>query len=109
MAISKFTSQDMTGGNKEKRDSERTACFIPVDYSAQDRIHKDFIQNISSSGVFIESRKIMEVGARILMTFDWLKNHPVKSKGTIVRSSKLGFGVKFDSPVTLYSEAAVVA
>ena len=109
MAISKFTSQDGTGMKTEKRDSERQACFIPIDYSAQDRIYRDFIQNISSSGVFIESKKIMDVGARILMTFDWLKNNPIKSRGTIVRSSEQGFGVKFDSPVTLYSEAAVVA
>lgn len=94
------TDKKIIPSPNEQRQEIRKECLIPVDYAVQDRIYKDFIQNISMGGAFIESPSPMEIGEQILMTFDWLDSYlPIKSKGTIVHKTRLGFGIKFDSPI----------
>ena len=67
-----------------------------VDYSAEDRIHKDFIQNISVGGVFIETRMPFSVGQQVSLSFP-LPNYQkyLKILGEVVRTSSQGIGVKF--------------
>ena len=87
---------------KQRRSFPRTACFIPVDFAVKDRVYRDFIQNLSESGAFINSRASLNVGEEILMTFSWVDFHsPIKSKGKIVRTESRGFGVKFENPLAL--------
>ena len=109
MAPSDMKANSTVHEKSEKRREERKACFIPVDYAVQDRIYKDFIQNINSNGVFVESfsgMNIGDIGTKILMAFEWMNgNLPIKSKGTIVHKTKLGFGVKFDTPISLVAQA----
>ena len=33
------------------REDSRIPCFLPVDYSAADRVYQDFINNLSNGGV----------------------------------------------------------
>ncbi len=82
--------------NGNRREHQRTPCFIPVDYATQDQVFKGFIQDISAGGVFIKPRTSFSVGEEITLTFS-PPNHqaPVRIKGEIVRSDQLGIGVKF--------------
>ena len=67
-----------------------------VDYSVNDRYYRDFIQDISESGLFIKTPQMFSAGQGIKMTFmspDYRK--PFKIKGEIVRVHEDGVGVKF--------------
>ena len=55
-----------------------------------------FIQNVSSSGVFIKTTKNLLAGQEIAMTFTFPKTQKtIMATGEIVRSSYDGAGVKF--------------
>lgn len=67
-----------------------------VDYCVNDQYYRDFIQDISESGLFIKTSQSFSVGQKIQMTFmspDYQK--PFKIKGEIVRVHTDGVGVKF--------------
>ncbi len=86
--------------SKKRRRDPRRPCSVPVDYATGDRIFKGFIKDISSGGVFVESRKALDLGEEITLTFtspDLPK--PVKIKGEIVRKNLLGVGVKFNREI----------
>jgi len=79
-----------------RREHERTPCFIPVDYATQDQVFKGFIQDISAGGLFIKPRTSFSVGEEITLAFSPPNcQEPIKIKGKIVRSNRLGIGVKF--------------
>lgn len=89
---------------KGKRDHQRKSCLIAVDYSSQDRFFRDFIQNISAGGVFIETREAFQAGQEIGMTFSIPNSQiPFRIAGEITRTSSKGVAVKFRK-VTSYQE-----
>lgn len=95
------------GQSREIRQHDRKACLLTVDYAVEDRHFRDFIQDMSDSGVFIRTSQTFSSGQTILMTFmspDHQK--PFKINGEIVRVLPSGIGVKFtiDSQV---QEAAI--
>jgi hypothetical protein len=75
---------------ENKRISARKACDIPINYAIQNRIYSDNIADISKSGLFIETRRPLNVGEK-MHGYD----HPFKIKGKIVRSNQQGIGVEF--------------
>ncbi|MFZ0483921.1 MAG: PilZ domain-containing protein [Desulfobacterales bacterium] len=78
------------------RKHDRKNFFMIIDYNVNDRYHRDFIQDISESGVFIKTSQTFSTGQKIQMTFmspDYQK--PFKIKGEIVRIHTDGVGVKF--------------
>ena len=79
-----------------KREHERKPFLMAVDYSTQDHVYKDFIQNISAGGVFIQTHMPFSVGQEVSLTFP-LPNYQkhIKIIGEVVRSSPQGVGVKF--------------
>lgn len=80
----------------DRREHQRTPCFIPVDYATQDQVLKGFIQDISAGGLSIQPRTSFSVGEEITLTFSPPNcQEPIKIKGEIVRSNRLGIGVKF--------------
>jgi len=86
--------QEKQSGKPRKHD--RKDFFMIVDYSVNDQYYRDFIQDISESGVFIKTSQSLSVGQKIQMTFmspDYQK--PFKIKGEIVRIRTDGVGVKF--------------
>lgn len=90
------------------REDSRIPCFLPVDYSTQDRVYQDFINNLSNGGVFIETSASLTNGQTLSMIF----NVPSLSKsfkitGKIVRSESDGIGVKFDKKLTPYQKELI--
>lgn len=81
---------------KERRKHERKPFFIVVDYSAEERVYKDWIKNISAGGVFIETHMPFSVGQEVSLTFP-LPNYQkyIKIIGEVVRIDLQGIGVRF--------------
>jgi Tfp pilus assembly protein PilZ len=79
-----------------RRGGAREPCFLAVDYATQGRVFKDFVRNVSSTGVFIETSEPFTVGEEITLTFSSGSDEgPVKITGEIVRSGSGGIGVRF--------------
>jgi uncharacterized protein (TIGR02266 family) len=79
-----------------RRKHARKPFLMAVDYSTQDHVYKDFIQDISTGGVFIQTHMPFSVGQEVSLTFP-LPNYQkhIKIVGEVVRSSPQGVGVKF--------------
>ncbi len=81
---------------ENKRISVRKACNIPISYATQDRIYLDDIADISKSGLFIETKRPLNVGEEIVLSFNMQGyDRAFKIKGNIVRSNQQGIGVEF--------------
>ena len=93
---------------KEQRGDDRVPCLIPVDFSTQDRVYRDFIQNFSNGGVFIETRENLAPGEPVSLTFSApnSQNH-FKIVGTILRSENSGVAVKFEKKLSRYQEEII--
>jgi hypothetical protein len=82
--------------NRGNREYERNPFFIVIDYSTADRVYKDYIQNISPEGAFIEPRMPFGDGQELSLGFplpDYQKY--IKISGEIVRTSSYGIRVRF--------------
>ena len=81
---------------KGRRKHEREPFFMAVDYSTKDRFYKDYIQDISAGGVFIETRVPFRAGQNVSLSFP-LPNYQkyIKITGEVVRVTHHGIGVKF--------------
>lgn len=79
-----------------RRKHVRRPFLMAVDYSTQDHVYKDFIQDISTGGVFIQTHMPFTVGQEVSLTFP-LPNYQkhIKVIGEVVRSTPQGVGVKF--------------
>ena len=79
-----------------RRKHVRKPFLMAVDYSTQDHVYKDFIQDISTGGVFIQTHMPFTIGQEVSLTFP-LPNYQkhIKIVGEIVRSTAQGVGVKF--------------
>ncbi|MFC1884456.1 PilZ domain-containing protein [Thermodesulfobacteriota bacterium] len=81
---------------KGKRGHQRKPFLTVVDYASPDRSYKDFIQNISPGGVFIETGIPFSVGQEISLAFPLPKSQKhIKIAGEVVHVEKEGIGVKF--------------
>ena len=80
----------------ERRKFDRKDFLRIVDYSVGGQYYRDFIQDLSSSGVFIKTSRTFSEGQTILMTFMSPDNQsPFKIIGEIIRIHTNGIGVKF--------------
>jgi Tfp pilus assembly protein PilZ len=80
-----------------KRRHSRKTIRTLVDYSTDDRAFKDFTQDISAGGVFIQTHMPFRVGEDIALSF-FLPMAPerhIKIGGQIVRTAPTGIGVEF--------------
>ena len=79
-----------------RRKHVRKPFLMAVDYSTQDHVYKDFIQDISTGGVFIQTHMPFTVGQEVSLTFPLpsYQKH-IKIVGEVVRSTAQGVGVKF--------------
>ena len=84
------------GPYKGGRSDYRRNRKIAVDYEVNDKVHKEFIHDISSAGVFIETQSPPSAGEKIKLTFSIADNKkPVTITGRIVRTEPDGFAVDF--------------
>jgi Tfp pilus assembly protein PilZ len=81
---------------KGRRKHEREPFFMVVDYSTEDRAYRDYIQNVSADGVFIETRIPFTAGQEVSLAFP-LPNYQkyIKIIGEVARVTPQGIGVKF--------------
>lgn len=80
----------------DSRTHPRKPFFMPVDYSTAERVYRDFIKDISMSGVFIETLRPLPVGKKISMALSFPNlNQNVKISGGVVRYDEQGIGVAF--------------
>ncbi len=87
-----------------ERHYDRKSCLLAVDYSSQDRFFRDFIQNISAGGLFIETRELFSPGLEIGLTFSIPNSQiPFRVSGEITRTSSNGIAVRFLT-ITRYQE-----
>ncbi|MBW1890643.1 MAG: PilZ domain-containing protein [Deltaproteobacteria bacterium] len=74
----------------------RINCLISVDYSDSDRFFKDYIQDISSSGVFIKTRESFSVGEEIVLSMALSGDeNAFRIPAEVMRISSEGIGVQF--------------
>lgn len=94
--VQQFYQEFQEKQNGKPRKHDRKDFFMIVDYSVSDQYYRDFIQDISESGLFIKTSQMFSVDQKIQMTFmspDYQR--PFKIKGEIVRVHTDGVGVKF--------------
>lgn len=78
------------------RKHPRKTSLIPVDCSTHDTYFTNFIHDISSGGVFIETHAPFYVGQKIALNFSLPgAEGPVFVKGEVIRMDAHGIGVKF--------------
>ena len=78
------------------RKNPRKECFLATDYTIQDQSFKNFIKNISASGVYITIPQPQAIGQEVSMNFRLADfKDPVRVYGKIVRSGPKGFAVEF--------------
>ena len=84
------------GQSRKLRQHDRKIFFMLVDYIVEGRYFRDFIQDMSDTGVFIKTSQDVPLGRKILMTFMSPDNQqPFKINGEAVRATSEGVGVKF--------------
>jgi Tfp pilus assembly protein PilZ len=81
---------------EDKRIAVRKRCNIQINYASQNRIDKDYITNISQSGLFIKTNNPLGISDDIYMSFK-MKGYdrPFKVKGIIVYRNRKGVGIEF--------------
>ena len=88
------TPENITGESERKH--VRVDCFVSVDYADSERLFKDYIEDISTSGVFIKTREVFSLGEEIVLSMSLSKEGSAfKIPATIVRTAPDGIGVKF--------------
>jgi hypothetical protein len=82
--------------SKGRRKHYRKPVFMVVDYTTQGHAYRDFIQNISPDGAFIETPISFRIGQELSLTFALpsCQKH-IKITGQVVRTTPQGIGVKF--------------
>jgi uncharacterized protein (TIGR02266 family) len=82
--------------SRERRKYPRKSCFLSVHYATDERAYQEFIHDISTSGIFIETRHPLPIGQNIALTFSLPSRHEnIKLNGSIARSTPKGIGVAF--------------
>jgi Tfp pilus assembly protein PilZ len=82
--------------SKGRRKHEREPFFMVADYSTEDRVYRDYIQNVSAGGVFIETHMPFTYGQEVSLAFP-LPNYKkyIKIIGQVARVTPQGIGVVF--------------
>lgn len=83
-----------------RRSYNRWKCMIPVDYVVDQKVHREFIHDISAKGVFIGCKAPPSAGDQVILTFAWKQHY--KSSGTVVRTDADGFAVQFTQPISIH-------
>ena len=81
---------------ESERKRVRVDCLVSVDYADSDRVFKDYIEDISSSGVFIKTQESFSIGEEIVLSMSLSKDGSAfKIPATVVRAASDGIGVRF--------------
>jgi len=84
-------------GTEYERKHDRKKCIITVDYAAAGRAFSDYIQDISNSGVFINTKEPFSMGDEIVLVISFTGDqNPFKIPAKIVRQNERGIGLRFN-------------
>jgi len=88
---------------KGNREFSRKDYKKEVDFVLNERMFRGLIQNLSASGMFIETSESFSEGQRITLTFELPEpGEHIKVSGKIVRLIQdIGFGVKFNKVIAV--------
>ena len=102
LQMTSFERQDLIDKIKnpetatDKRRYGRKDCILVTDYVVKDRLHNNFVKDISEGGAFIETHQKFDVGDKIVQSLSMFDEQILfKFTGEIVRMDKEGIGVKF--------------
>ena len=84
-----------TKRTKNSRKHPRKPYKQSTMFSTQNGIFEGITKNISSSGVFVMSKKAFEVGQTLTLALQYNDGKKVKINGEIVWTNDEGFGLKF--------------
>jgi Tfp pilus assembly protein PilZ len=82
--------------SKGRRKHKREPFFMVADYSTEDHVYRDYIQNVSAGGVFIETHMPFTSGQEVSLAFP-LPNYQkyIKIIGKVARVTPQGIGLVF--------------
>jgi len=81
----------------DERQHDRKKCVITVDYATASRAFNDYIQDISNSGVFINTNESHELGDEVVLIIAFTGDqNPFKIPARIVRQTEDGIGLRFN-------------
>ncbi len=84
------------GDDTGRRRHERIYLHEIVEYIVDGEYYRDFLQDVSESGIFIRTGRKFQPGKEVLMTLVAPgQDRPVKIHGEVVRSDPGGVGVEF--------------
>ena len=84
-------------GTEYERQHDRKKCVITVDYATASRVFKDYIQDISNSGVFITTSEPFKLGDEVVLVISFTgEQNPFKIPAQIVRQTDSGIGLRFN-------------
>jgi len=96
-ALLRQLEQNQDSGSSQRR-HPRKSCKLTVDYATSGRAYSDYVQDISTGGMFIETRDNFSVGQEMVLAFSFFKNQkPFKINGKVARCGPGGIGVKFSN------------
>jgi Tfp pilus assembly protein PilZ len=82
---------------KERRKAERQKCSLKVGCATHDLSFIDFITDINSWGVFVQSEHQVPVGESLIMTIPLAGDgESIKVIGEVMWASPQGMGVRFN-------------
>lgn len=83
-------------GAEGDRKNVRVDCFVSVDYADSDRIFRDYIEDISSTGGFIRTRESFTIGEEVVLSMGLSpEGSAFKIPASVVRVAPDGIGVQF--------------
>lgn len=92
-------------GPQVERKHQRKDLFEAVDYTVNGRHYRDFIQDVSESGLFILTSRSFSIGEEITMTLSSPDQQELfKIRGKIVRTLPDGIGVEFHKESAVQDE-----
>jgi uncharacterized protein (TIGR02266 family) len=97
MLLEQLEKEILDEAQKEgDRKNVRISCLISVDYADSERVFKDYIQDISSGGVFIKTRESFSIGEEIVLSMSLAGDGKAfKIPAEVVRKAEDGIGVRF--------------
>jgi len=83
--------------SKERRHHTKKPFTTLVDFASQGRAYREFIKDISGSGVYIQTSRPFSVGQDVVLTFPFPGSQKhVKITARIARVNDTGIGVQFN-------------
>ncbi len=94
--LNKLEHYQLGEPNYRTRKYERSQCVISVDYESLDEAFKDYIRDISPSGIFMESEETFTLGEEIVLSINFSDSgNPFRIPTEVVRTTSEGIGLKF--------------